>query len=82
MDAAYIRNDQALWARFGTLIAQSIHTTELSASQLTLGNGTVGGDLRSLNFATGSAGWRIQRGGVAEFNNITVRGAVHANSGA
>ncbi|GAA5231742.1 hypothetical protein GCM10025795_02280 [Verticiella sediminum] len=82
MDAAYIRNVQALWARFGTLIAQSIQTTELSASQLTLGNGTVGGDLRSLNFATGSAGWRIQRGGVAEFNNITVRGAVHANSGA
>lgn len=32
--------------------------------------------LKSLNFVTGVSGWRIQRNGNAEFNNVTIRGGV------
>ena len=37
--------------------------------------------LQSNNFASGSRGWRIQKGGSAEFNEVTVRGNLYATSG-
>ncbi len=38
MDAAYIKNVQALWARFGTLIAASIQAESISASKISGGS--------------------------------------------
>jgi hypothetical protein len=35
----------------------------------------VDGDLQAESFVHGSAGWRMQAGGNAEFNDITIRGA-------
>lgn len=81
MDAAYIRNVTVLWARFGTLVADSIQATAISASQLTAGNGVIGGSLKSSNYVSGSSGWTLRPDGVAEFSGVIVRGTVYATSG-
>lgn len=81
MDAAYIRNVTVLWARFGTLVADSIQATAISASQLTAGNGVIGGSLKSSNYVAGSSGWTLRPDGVAEFSGVIVRGTVYATSG-
>lgn len=82
MDSAVIGNVTALWGRFGTLVADSIQATSISASQLTLGDGTVGGLLKSSNYAPGASGWVLNPNGTAEFSGVTVRGTVVATSGA
>lgn len=82
MDAAYINNVTALWARFGTLVADSIQATAISAGQLTAGNGVIGGSLKSSNYVAGSSGWTLRPDGVAEFSGVIVRGTVYATSGA
>jgi hypothetical protein len=74
MDAAYIKNLTALWGRFGTLVADTIAAAQINAANLTLGNGTVGGNLRSTNFSSGTAGWLLQPNGAAELNSVQVRG--------
>lgn len=81
MDAAYINNVTALWAKFGTLVADSIQATAISASQLTAGNGVIGGSLKSSNYVAGSSGWTLRPDGVAEFSGVIVRGTVYATSG-
>lgn len=81
MDAAYINNVTALWAKFGTLVADSIQATAISASQLTAGNGVIGGSLKSSNYVSGSSGWTLRPDGVAEFSGVIVRGTVYATSG-
>lgn len=81
MDAAYINNATVLWGRFGTLVADSIQATAISASQLTAGNGVIGGTLRSSNYVAGSSGWTLRPDGVAEFSGVTVRGTVYATAG-
>jgi hypothetical protein len=45
----------------------------LSALGLTVGNADIVGDIKSDDFAAGSAGWRIRKSGSAEFNDITIR---------
>lgn len=82
MDAAYINNVTALWAKFGTLVADSIQATAISASQLTAGNGVIGGTLKSSDYVAGSSGWTLGPDGVAEFSGVIVRGTVYATSGA
>jgi hypothetical protein len=81
MDSAYITNLTAMWARFGTLVADSIQTTDISAAQLKLGNGTIGGILKSTNYTSGTLGWIVRPDGYAEFNNVVVRGTVYATTG-
>lgn len=81
MDSAYIGNVTALWGRFGTLVADSIQATAISASQLTAGNGVIGGSLKSSNYVAGSSGWQLRPDGVAEFSGVIVRGTVYATSG-
>lgn len=82
MDAAYINNVTVLFGRFGTLLADKIRATAISASQLTAGNGVIGGSLKSSNYVAGSSGWTLRPDGVAEFSGVTVRGTVYATSGA
>lgn len=81
MDAAYINNVTALFGRFGNLVADAIQATAISAAQLTLGDGTVGGNLKSSNFVTGSAGWRLMPNGKAEFHDVIVRGTIYSTAG-
>jgi hypothetical protein len=82
MDAAYIKNLSVMWARFGNLVADSIQATEISAAKLTLGDGTVGGNLKSTTYTSGSVGWIVRPDGYAEFSNVVIRGTVYASSGA
>lgn len=81
VDSAFITNVSALWGRFGTLVADSIQATAISASQLTAGNGVIGGSLKSSNYVSGSSGWTLRPDGVAEFSGVIVRGTVYATSG-
>lgn len=81
VDSAYITNVSALWGRFGSLVADSIQATAISASQLTAGNGVIGGSLKSSNYVAGSSGWTLRPDGVAEFSGVIVRGTVYATSG-
>lgn len=37
--------------------------------------------IQSTNYASGSAGWMLNKNGNAEFNNVTVRGTVYATNG-
>lgn len=81
VDSAFITNVSALWGRFGTLVADTIQATEISASQLTAGNGVIGGSLKSSNYVSGSSGWTLRPDGVAEFSGVIVRGTVYATAG-
>ncbi|MFD2755667.1 phage tail tip fiber protein [Comamonas terrae] len=81
MDAAYINNVTVLWGRFGTLVADTIQATAISASQLTAGNGVIGGSLKSANYVAGSSGWTLRPDGVAEFSGVIVRGTIYSTAG-
>jgi hypothetical protein len=48
----------------------------------TITNAKIGAYIQSNNYVAGSVGWRIGKDGSSEFNNVTVRGALYATSGA
>lgn len=67
------------------VIAQSIQVDRLlagiiSGQDISL-DASTNGVLHSSNFSAGSAGWRIQGNGNAEFNNISARGAITGGAG-
>ncbi|MDR4897908.1 DUF1983 domain-containing protein [Yersinia kristensenii] len=47
----------------------------------TVSNAKIGQYIMSNNYVVGMLGWIIDKSGNAEFNNVTVRGTVYANSG-
>lgn len=47
----------------------------------TIENAKIGNYIKSNNYAAGSAGWKLNKAGDAEFNNVTVRGVVYASGG-
>jgi hypothetical protein len=79
MDSAYITNLTALWANFGTLIATSITTTSLNASQLTAGTGVIGGQLRSTNYVAATSGWVLKPDGTCQIPSAYILGTLTAN---
>ncbi|KGG90514.1 hypothetical protein P368_15810 [Comamonas thiooxydans] len=81
MDAVYINNVTALWARFGNLVADSIQATSISVTKLTGGNLSVGSWINSSNYVAGSTGWSINSNGQAEFSGVTVRGTIYSSAG-
>ncbi|WP_216361064.1 phage tail tip fiber protein, partial [Comamonas thiooxydans] len=81
MDSARIGNVEALFGRFGSLFADKVQATAISASQLTAGNGVIGGTLKSSNYVAGSSGWTLRPDGMAEFSGVIVRGTVYAWAG-
>lgn len=81
VDSAFITNVNALWGRFGTLVADSIQATAISANQLTAGNGVIGGSLKSANYVAGSSGWIVRPDGWAEFSGVIVRGTIYSTAG-
>lgn len=44
----------------------------------TIENAKIGNYIQSNNYAAGSAGWKLNKAGDAEFNKVTVRGVVYA----
>ncbi|WP_417284160.1 phage tail tip fiber protein [Comamonas sp.] len=81
MDSARIGNVEAIFGRFGTLFADKVQATAISASQLTAGNGVIGGTLKSSNYVEGSSGWTLRPDGVAEFSGVIVRGTLYSTAG-
>lgn len=81
MDAAYIINLTAKYAVIQSLVADDISAANLSASQLTVGDGTIGGQLKSSNYSAGSAGWILQPNGSLELNQLVARGTIYASAG-
>lgn len=86
IDAAYIVNLTAAYALIQSLVADDITVADLSATQLTLGDGSVGGNLKSTTFVAGSGstpglGWRLTPGGDLHANSGTFYGTIYATAG-
>ena len=81
IDTAYMARFVARKGQIGSLAVDDASIANISAAKLTIGDGTIGGRLKSAYFASGVAGWQIHPDGTAEFNNVLVRGTVYAESG-
>src|SRR5690606_27160916 len=75
------------WGYINNVSIGSADITDLSFDKITAGSNDASlvigaaGSISSANYAAGSAGFRILGTGDAEFNNVTMRGAVFASSG-
>jgi len=78
---AFIQDLQVTSAKIANLAVDDAKIANLSAAKLTIGDGTVGGNLKSSNYVAGSAGWILQPNGYAEMQNAVVRGTVYATAG-
>jgi hypothetical protein len=81
MDAAYITNLTALIARFGTAWIDNAMIANLSAGKITTGAIQTGEYIQSTGYVPGSAGFRINGNGAAEFSGVTIRGTIYASAG-
>lgn len=75
------------WGYIDNVSIGSADITDLSFDKITAATNTaslvVGGAgvIKSANYVAGSTGWQIEGDGDAEFNNVTVRGTIHASAG-
>ncbi|EOO9527701.1 hypothetical protein CO989_09635 [Escherichia coli] len=74
----YVTNG-AMYVREAFIKDASIGTAKIADAAITTAK--IAQQIKSTNYASGSAGWMINKNGGAEFNNVTVRGTVYANSG-
>lgn len=81
MNAAYILTGTIARAAIGLAAIDDARIANLSAAKLTAGDGTIGGVLKSANYATAVRGWLINPNGDAEFNTGIFRGQLAAASG-
>lgn len=64
-----------------TITADEIAANTITANELVSNIVLVNNTIQSSVYSAGSSGWQISNTGSAEFNNVTVRGTVAANSG-
>jgi|GEM_PF-1844495 len=81
MDAAFIKNGSITNAKIGDAAIDDAKITTLSATKIKAGTIAVGEYIQGSGYVAGSAGWRINGNGTAEFSGVVVRGEVHATSG-
>ncbi|HFW6855949.1 TPA: phage tail protein [Escherichia coli] len=74
----YVTNG-AMYVREAFIKDASIGTAKIADAAITTAK--IAQQIQSTNYASGSAGWMINKNGNAELNNVTVRGKVYANSG-
>lgn len=74
----YVTNG-AMYVREAFIKDASIATAKIADAAITTAK--IAQQIQSTNYSSGSAGWMIDKNGSAEFNNVTVRGAVYASSG-
>ncbi|MCH8180265.1 MAG: DUF1983 domain-containing protein [Proteobacteria bacterium] len=75
MDAAYIVNMSAAIARLGTAWIDDAKISALSAGKLSVGDGTIGGPLKSGNYnVTLKTGWLVTPDGVVDFREGSIGG--------
>jgi hypothetical protein len=77
MDAAYIKNLQAITARLGNLWVTNAMMANVSADKLIAGSIAVGQHIQSSDFVTGLSGWRLG-GNTAEIGSTAIRGLLTA----
>ena len=59
----------------------NVYINSLLVKNGSITNAMIGNEIKSDNFVSGSAGWRILKSGAAEFSNATFRGTVYASAG-
>lgn len=69
----------AMYVKEAFIKNASIGTAKIADAAITTAK--IAQQIQSTNYAAGSSGWMINKNGNAELNNVTVRGAVYANSG-
>lgn len=74
----YVSNG-AMYVKEAFIKDASIGTAKIADAAITTAK--IAQQIQSTNYKAGSAGWMINKNGSAELNNVTVRGAVYANSG-
>lgn len=80
MDAAYIINLTAQYARFQQAVADQIVAAEIDVAQLTGGTMTVGSFIQSQSYSEGSSGWKLNSNGSGEMNSLTARGWLYGGA--
>jgi hypothetical protein len=81
IDQAYIKNGAIGTAQIGDAVITNAKIVDLAVDKITAGTMQTGAYIRSTNYVANSAGFNIGASGAAEFNNVTVRGAVFASTG-
>jgi hypothetical protein len=81
MKAAYIHDATINTAKIQDLAVTNAKVLSLSVAKLTAGSIAVGQYVRSATYVSGASGFTIEGNGFAEFNNVVVRGTVHASAG-
>lgn len=84
--SAAIQNGAIVNAMIANATIDSAKIASLSAAQLTVGDGTVGGNLKSTSFTAGSGstpgnGWRLTPAGVLHASDVILYGTVYATAG-
>lgn len=74
----YVTNG-AMYVKEAFIKDASIGTAKIADAAITMAK--IVNEIKSSNYVAGSNGWRITKDGSSEFNNVVVRGEVHANSG-
>ncbi|MFL4832901.1 phage tail protein [Escherichia coli] len=74
----YVTNG-AMYVKEAFIKDASIGTAKIADASITMAK--IVNEIKSANFAPGSNGWRITKDGASEFNNVVVRGEIHADSG-
>lgn len=59
----------------------NVYINSLLVKNGSITNAMIGNEIKSDNFVSGYAGWRILKSGAAEFSNATFRGTVYASAG-
>ena len=63
------------------LVVTNAQVANLDAAKLTVGDGTVGGNLKSANYVAGVSGWLWTPAGFLEARNAVISGTVYAAAG-
>ena len=80
IDAAYILDLTAPIARLGTAWIDDAKVANLSAAKLTAGDGTIGGNLKSSNYVSGTTGWLLRPDGYIEARTGVIGGTIIQNN--
>jgi hypothetical protein len=75
----YIQNGTITNAKIANLAVDSAKISSLTADKITAGSISVGQYIQSSNYVAGSAGWKINGNGVAEFAAASIRGQLVAS---
>jgi hypothetical protein len=75
----YIQNGTITNAKIANLAVDNAKIASLSADKIRAGSISVGQYVQSSNYVSGSAGWKIDGGGSAEFGAASIRGQLVAS---